>query len=318
MSAARLLRPGARASSALALRPCIQGTARIQFVRAFSMPSMGKMTREMEKMAREGSKKTDMETMTQIQKKANDEYFRSGGGPVFPGTFVSLPISQYPSNPAEFLRYQWYRIFQWGVEFLSVLQFKLQSMPDWTTRPKWKAARGKIAPTAKAMYVDMLSGFAAGDKRVINQLCLGNFGKKLIAAIDRRPANEITKFEVMSFDKGLFYPRVVAHQVHNVNPNDNEMYTEQAVVAILSTQKVTRHKASTGELIQGSTKIQQKVEHVVLSRQVSNKTYQSSQWRIWGTVPVTTMERYLEEQDWIRREQAKRAGWDSHEKKDRR
>jgi protein MBA1 len=210
----------------------------------------------------------------------------------------------------QFLKYQWYRIYQYGIEKLSVVQFKLESMPNWTTRPRWKASRGKISPTAKAMYTDMLNAFAAGDKQAINQLCLGNFAKKLTAAIDRRPSDVITKFEIMSFDKRLFYPRVIAHQVHNVNPNDKEMYTEQAVVAILSTQKATRHVAKTGELITGSTRLQRKVEHVVLSRQVSNKTYQSTPWRIWGTVPVTTMERYREEQEWINQEQAKRAGWE--------
>lgn len=337
---ARLLRPGAL--SALTLRGGVLGTAGLQFTRSASMPSRERMVREMEKTAREGAKKTDIETMSQIQKRANDEYFKSGGGPLFPGkwcqfspsmwlarspwfyrygeestnalsrlgTFVPLPVSRYPRNPRDFLRYQWYRIFQWGIETISLLNFKLTSMPNWTTRPKWKAARGKIAPTAKVMYTEMLMAFAAGDKATINSMCLGNFAKKLTAAIDRRKANERTVFELVSFNKGLFYPRVVAHQIHNVNPHDKDMFTEQAVVAICSTQKASRHNASDGSLIPGSTKVQQKVEHVVLSRQVSETTYQSGPWRIWGTVPVTTMESYKQEQDWIRREQAKRAGWE--------
>lgn len=82
-AAARLLRPGAL--SPLSLRKCLVGTVGVQFTRSASMPSKGKMLREMEKTAREGTKKTDMETMSQIQKRANDEYFRSGGGPLFPG-----------------------------------------------------------------------------------------------------------------------------------------------------------------------------------------------------------------------------------------
>ncbi|KAH7176278.1 hypothetical protein EDB81DRAFT_634561 [Dactylonectria macrodidyma] len=274
------------------------------------MPSKERMLREMEKTAREGAKKTDIETMSKMQQKANNEYFKSGGGPLFPGTFISLPISKYPRSPGDFVRYQWYRIYQWGIETLSLLNFKLKSMPNWTTRPKWKAARGKIGPTAKVMYTEMLSAFAAGDKATLNNMCLGQFAKKLTAAIDRRKANERTVFEVLSFNKRLFYPRVLAHQIHNVNPYDKDMYTEQAIVAICSTQKAARHNASTGELIHGSTKIQQKVEHVVLSREVSESTYESGPWRIWGTAPATTMESYLEEQDWVHREQAKRAGWE--------
>lgn len=184
-------------------------------------------------------------------------------------------------------------------------------MPNWTTRPKWKAQRGKIAPTAKVMYAEMLTAFAEGDKKTIQTMCLGNFGKKLTAAIDRRNPNEKTTFELVKYNKPLFYPKVVAHQVHQVNPYDKEMQTEQAVVAIASTQKASKYNAKTGDLIPGSTKMQQKVEYVVLSRQVSEKSFQVTEpWRIWGTVPVTTMEAYLQEQEWINQEQAKRAGWE--------
>ncbi|KAF7563848.1 hypothetical protein G7046_g240 [Stylonectria norvegica] len=297
------------------LRPCarktVLGTAGVQFPRSYaSVPSKEKMLREMGKAAREGARKTDFETMSQIQKRANDEYFKSGGGPLFPGTFISLPVSRYPRSPGQFTRYAWFRIKQWGIETLSVLNMKLKSMPNWTTRPKWKASRGKIAPTAKWMYTDMLTAFAAGDKKTVQSLCLGNFSKKLTAAIDRRNPGERTSFEVVKFNKPLFYPRVVAHQVHQVNPYDKELVTEQAVVAIASTQKASKYNAATGELIPGSTKVQQKIEHVVLSREVSEKTFKAGTWRIWGTVPVTTMKGYLEEQEWINKEQAKRAGYD--------
>ena len=80
-AAAPLVRPGA----STALRRCVLGTA-AQFPRTYAaMPSKERMIREMQKSAREGAKKTDFETMTQIQKRANDEYFKSGGGPLFPG-----------------------------------------------------------------------------------------------------------------------------------------------------------------------------------------------------------------------------------------
>lgn len=273
------------------------------------------MLREMEKTAKEGAKKTDIESMSAMQKRANNEYFRTGGGPLFPGTFIPLQLSKYPRSPRTFSRYAWIRLRQWGIETLSLLNFKLKSMPNWTTWPKWKASRGKIAPTAKAMYTEVLTAFAEGDKATINNLCLGNFAKKLSAAIDRRNPNERTTFEVVSYNKGIFYPRVVAHQVHNINPHDPENATEQAIVAISSTQRVSKYNKSTGELIPGSTKVQQKVEHVVLSRLVNEKTFQSQSWRIWGTVPATTMKSYQEEQDWIMKEQAKRAGWTGPSKK---
>lgn len=183
-------------------------------------------------------------------------------------------------------------------------------MPNWTTRPKFKVGRGRIAPTAKAMYTEMLTAFAAGDRETIRTICLGNFGNKLLAAIDRRDPSVKMSFEVVSFTKPLFYPRVAAHQINQINPDDKEHLTEQAVVAISSKQRVTKHRAATGELIPGSAKIQDKVEHVVLSRTVSVRTFQpTGPWKIWGTVPVTTLEGYRSEQAWIRKEQAKQAGW---------
>lgn len=77
LSAMGVLRPGA-------LRKSVLGTTAMQ-CRHVSMPSRGKMLREMEKTAREGAKKTDIESMSAMQKRANNEYFRSGGGPLFPG-----------------------------------------------------------------------------------------------------------------------------------------------------------------------------------------------------------------------------------------
>ncbi|KAF5974106.1 hypothetical protein J7337_008827 [Fusarium musae] len=299
----------AKALRPAALRQSVLGAARVQ-CRYMSMPSKGKILREMQKAASKDTKKTDTQSMSAIQKKANDEYFKGGGGPLFPGTFVSLPFSRYPSGASNLLNYSWYRLRQFGFEYLSLLQWKLKSMPDWTTRPKWKIARSKIAPTAKNMYIEMLGAFAAGDKAAINELCLGQFGKKLIAAIDRRNPAERVTFELVKLNSTWAYPRVMAHQVHNVNPHDKEHSTEQAVVAIASTQRVAKYKKATGELIPGSTKVQDKIEYVVVSRQISEKTFQSGQWRIWGTISPTTLEAFQEEQDWITREQAKRAGWE--------
>lgn len=78
---APLVLPGASTP----LRRCMLGTA-VQFPRTYAaMPSRERMIREMKKAADEGAKKTDMETMSQMQKRANNEYFKTGGGPVFPG-----------------------------------------------------------------------------------------------------------------------------------------------------------------------------------------------------------------------------------------
>ncbi len=230
------------------------------------------------------------------------------------GTFVSLPVSLTPRNPADFFSYQWWRLKQWGLATISVLNFKLSSMPNWTTRPKWKARRGKIPPTAKAMYREMLEAFAAGDQDAVARLCLPDFAKKLNSAIERRDPRQQVTFELVKYTGGLFYPRLMSHQIHQVNPQDKTLVTEQAVVGISSRQQVSRTDSATGGIIPGSLRIQDKVEYVVLSRQASTKTFVAEPWRIWGTTSATTVEAYLEEQSVIDKEQAKRAGWKGTDK----
>lgn len=217
------------------------------------------------------------------------------------------------SNPTQLASYLWYRVKGWSLGTLSVLRVKLESMPSWTKRPQWKAKRGKIAPTGKIMYQEVLEAFAAGDKATIQRLCLPEFSKKLRAAIDRRSSKEQVRFELVKYNKTWTYPRLMSHQIHQVNPHDKSLMTEQAVVGIASTQQASRHDAS-GKIIPGSLKIQEKIEYVVLSRQVNTKTFESDAWRVWGTTSATTVEAYQTEQAIIEREQAKRAGWDESKK----
>lgn len=47
--------------------------------------------REMDRAARAGSSKmTKEQSISQLQKMANAEYFKDGGGPLFPGSHMSL------------------------------------------------------------------------------------------------------------------------------------------------------------------------------------------------------------------------------------
>lgn len=192
---------------------------------------------------------------------------------------------------------------------MTVLQYKLKSMPNWTTRPKWKARRGKIAPTAKAMYREVLEAFAAGDKKTIERLCVPDFAKKLINAIERRSNKETVSFELVKYTKPMFYPRLMSHQIHQINPMDKTTATEQAVVAISSQQQASRHDAKTGEIVPGSLRIQDKIEYVVLSRATSETTFTAEPWRVWGTTVGTTLETHLMEKDAVEKEQIQRAGW---------
>lgn len=182
-------------------------------------------------------------------------------------------------------------------------------MDGWTSRPKWKAQRGKIAPTAKAMHREMLEAFAAGDKAALRSLCTPAFADKMIGAIERRNKDEGVRFEITRYNKGLFYPRLRSHVISEFNPFDKLMLTEQAVVAIASTQHMVKYNTSTGKAIPGSLKLQEKIEYVVLMRNMHSKTYEKTPWRIWGTTSSTTLEESREQQEAIEREQVRRAGW---------
>ncbi|KAG5982268.1 hypothetical protein E4U55_002127 [Claviceps digitariae] len=273
-----------------------------------SLPSRSKIVRELDRATRRGVKDKE-KSMTDLQRAANAEYFRDGAGPLFPGTFVSLPLSQYPRSVPSFAQYHWARLKHWFIGAASILNFKVKSMPDWTTRPRWKAHRGKIPPTAKTMYRDMLEAFAAGDKPTLQRLCLAPFAKKLCAAIDRRDARHEVRFSLLRYNREWVYPKLLSHQIHQVNPHDPAHMTEQAVVAVASTQQASRVDALTGETVPGSLKMQDKLEYVVLSRQVSVKTFDGTPWRIWGTTSATTLEVHLQEKAILEREHARRAGF---------
>ncbi|KAK5998927.1 hypothetical protein PT974_01311 [Cladobotryum mycophilum] len=303
--------PVLRFSAASRLRPCVaKPIMAVHGLRYYASNGRAKLVREMDRSSRLTNSRMNQEKgITHVDKAAHAEYFKDGGGPLFPGTFISLPLSLAPRSPAAFAQYQWSRLKQWGTENLSVLNFKLKSMPNWTTRPKWKARQGKIAPTAKAMYQEMLEAFASGDKATLKRICVGEFGMKLIAAIERRNPREQVRFQLVKYNNPLFYPKLLAHQVHNMNPFNKASVTEQAVVAISSTQQVSKHHISTGETIPGSVKIQDKIEYVVITRQGNQNTFEFLPWRVWGTTAATTLESYLEEKAAIEYEQAKRSGW---------
>uniref|UniRef100_A0A8H7NPG1 Large ribosomal subunit protein mL45 n=1 Tax=Bionectria ochroleuca TaxID=29856 RepID=A0A8H7NPG1_BIOOC len=172
-----------------------------------------------------------------------------------------------------------------------------------------EGARGKIPPTAKAMYREMLEAFASGDKRALERLCTPFFAEKMSGAIDRRPRDERIHFEVVKYNKPLFYPRLSSYMISQYNPKDRVNVQEQAIVAIASTQKMHKYSARTGETVPGSVKVQDKVEYVVLMRMLNTQTYERSPWKLWGTAKTTSLESFREEQAAIEKEQTRRAGW---------
>lgn len=183
-------------------------------------------------------------------------------------------------------------------------------MPSWRTAPRWKMGRARIAPTAKALYREMLEAFAAGDQPTLRRLCSASFAAKLCTAVDRRNPREGVRFDLVRYTRPLFYPRLLSHRVGQTNPFDDRIMSEQAVVAIASLQQASRYDTATGEMVPGSLKLQDKLEYVVLSRDLDQETFETTSWRIWGTTSATTLEHYLRDNEAYTKEQHSRWGLD--------
>lgn len=182
-------------------------------------------------------------------------------------------------------------------------------MSSWRKRPLFQARLRQAAPTANALYHEMLEAFAAGDKRALARICLPSFAKQLNAVIDKRSPKEEVRFEFVKPTRRLVYPRVLSYMIHPVNPHDKTRLSEQAIVAVSGQQQLARHVKATGEIVPGTLRVQDKIEYVVLARETQSGDYKSGAWRIWGTVGATTPQQYIESQAVIEKETAARAGW---------
>ncbi|KAG5973907.1 hypothetical protein E4U58_003973 [Claviceps cyperi] len=276
-----------------------------------SAPKRSKAARDLERVMRLNNKQSEGENISGRQRKSVNDYLREGAT-LFPATFVSLPISQYPRTPlAMFVKYHFVRLTNWVRGISAVLVYKGMSMSTYSSRPRYQPRRGKIPGTAKAMYREVLEAYAAGDRKTLDRLCLGNFTKKLSAALERRKSSEGVRFELIKYNKRWVYPKLMSHMITPMNPHDKAILTEQAVVAIASTQKMFRVDTKTKQMIPGTLKVQDKLEYVVLQRQIDSRTWEMPPWRIWGTTLATTMEAYLKEKIANDIEMAKRVGFDT-------
>ncbi|PHH72590.1 hypothetical protein CDD80_4427 [Ophiocordyceps camponoti-rufipedis] len=178
-------------------------------------------------------------------------------------------------------------------------------MPSWTRRPRWRAQRSTIVPTAQALHRTALEAYAAGDAELLRSICLGNHADTLITALDRRPSREAVRF-TFEPKRSVWYPRLVSHIICAM---DATQASEQAIVAISSRQRMERYHVGTGMVVPGSLRLQEKVEYVVLSRLVDIKSWVARPWRIWGTVAPTTLEGYYRDKIATERDMLSRAGF---------
>lgn len=71
---------------------------------------------------------------------------------------------------------------------------------------------------------------------------------------------------------------------------------QQAVVGIVSSQRLGRVDKQTSEPVPSSTRVEKLNEYLVLSRNLDPQTYKPGKWIVWGNTKVTTMERWKAEE----------------------
>ncbi|KAF6827050.1 hypothetical protein CPLU01_09314 [Colletotrichum plurivorum] len=216
---------------------------------------------------------------------------------LLPGTFVPIPLVDHEKNSVAavrtLLRYIWSRLKQHGKDFAAIASAKWMSMPTFRERPQLQLSWRQIAPTAKALHVQLNQALAAADRDTLRKICTPRLAESLSATVSRRKASEVLTWELIDHGKE---PSVVSHKLAMMPPVGKGPFVQQAVVRILSTQKLGKQDARTGESIEGALKVRKLTEYIVLTRQIEPKTYKPGEWLVWGTIAGTTPEDWAEEE----------------------
>lgn len=171
------------------------------------------------------------------------------------------------------------------------------SMPTFRERPRLQLSWRQIAPTAKALHVQLNQALAAADRDTLRNICTPRLAESLSAVVSRRKASEVLTWDLVDHGKE---PSVVSHKLAMLPPVGKGPIVQQAVVRIVSTQKLGKLDARTGENVEGGTKVRKLTEYLVLTREVDPKTYKPEEWLVWGSIGGTTPEDWAEEEKAMR------------------
>ncbi|KAK8099363.1 uncharacterized protein PG998_012604 [Apiospora kogelbergensis] len=199
---------------------------------------------------------------------------------LLPQTFVTPPFWRYPKSPIKFLQMVWHVNYTRIFNYASLLLFKVASMPNYKTRPRFKVRRQVILPAAKAMHLEMNEALARGDKETLRRVCTYEYYQKLAGIIDSRPRGYRAEWELVKYRSALTYPRIAEHKIGLMpTASGTQKAYCQAIVSIASVQRVVRH------IPKGKT-----TEPVVTEKPMLEHL-------IWGTLQESTLESYLESKE---------------------
>ncbi|KAK8073867.1 hypothetical protein PG994_004766 [Apiospora phragmitis] len=198
---------------------------------------------------------------------------------LLPQTFVAPPLSRWPRSPAKFLKMAWIATSSRVYNYVTLLGFKIASLPDWRSRPKFKIRREVILPTAKALHLKMNEALARGDKEALRRICTNELWQKLAGIIDARPRGYRGEWELVKYRSALSYPRIAEDKMAVMpTPSGAQRAFRQAVVSIASVQRMVRHVPGKPKVVTEKPML----EHLVLSTRVDHtNTYEQTPWEVW-------------------------------------
>lgn len=218
---------------------------------------------------------------------------------LLPDTMVKPPISNFPRSPVKFMRMAWHYLRHSAKAWMTIAFYKISSKPSFLSRARFQIKRGTLVPTVKALHLELNDALARGSKHELRRICTNEFYATLAGVIDARPRGYRAEWELVKYNRPLTYPRLSGHLIGVVPLQSGQRAIHQAVVSIASTQRVTRYDAA-GAVAAEQTK--DMVEHLVITCDIDPKTHESTPWKIWGTLPETTLEAYLDtkaSEDWF-------------------
>lgn len=216
---------------------------------------------------------------------------------LLPFTIVPPPLWRWPRSPIKLCQMIWFVGRNRCTSLATLVGVYFMSSKDrgWKW-PIFRAGKSAAVPAAKALQVQMCEAVAAGDRETLRRICANELFQLLAAAIDARPADVRTEWELVRYEYALRYPRLadfrVTYQPHPTNKSLR--LVKQAVVSIASVQRLTRY-AKSGQKIPGSDRERHMIEHFVIQAQVKQDTYEAGPWQIWGTLPEMSYETMAED-----------------------
>lgn len=151
----------------------------------------------------------------------------------------------------------------------------------------------------------MYESLAKGDTLALKRVCGDHLAARFSAAIDARTAGRRYGWELVKYNKTIWFPRVMDNKIIQMGADKragimHPPVIRQVVVGIASTQRrwevEVGRKGGEERVVEGSEKVADVLEYVVLNCAMDRESWVQGDWKIISTVGETTPEKWRENQ----------------------